>query len=273
MKQEITQAIKDNLHNYFRDIHTILPGRIVAFYPDKCEATVSPTAKYFKPDGTQIDFPDVFHVPVFFSQGMGQTASIVYPVSPDDECLIFVSEQALDLWRTGAESPTDLRFDITNSIAMVGFFPSPNPLVQRAYDNQSILIQRDETFVELHDGKLEVSVHDVDNELEAVSVVINGNSGIIDLLTVNTTKGRTTFDIELDGQNGTIGFTSNNVEENKTVVNYKFDGQEGNVNASVTNYDTDITTISLSVDGQNGTVSLTTFDKDTGLVTGGLSAP
>jgi len=156
MRQEYTQAIKTMLEDFLRDVHTAFPGKIVSFDPDRCEATVSPTAKYRRPDDKQIDFPDIFHVPIFFMQGIGQTATIVHPVRKDDECLIFIPEQALDLWRTGAESPTDLRFDITNAIALVGFFSQPNPLVRRAHDNESIIIQRENSYVELFDKRIEI---------------------------------------------------------------------------------------------------------------------
>ena len=156
MRQEFTQGIKDAYHTNMQDIHTVVPGKILSFDPDKQEAQIKPTAKYRKPDDSLIDFPNLNHVPVFFPQGMGQTATIVWKVKEGDECFLFFSEQALDLWRTGAESETDLRFDLTNAFAFVGLFPKPNPLVRRAYDNESIIIQRQETFTEWFDKKIEV---------------------------------------------------------------------------------------------------------------------
>jgi len=185
MRQEITQEFKNAMQDYLRDIHTVMPGKIIAFDPDKCEAQISPTAKYRKPDDTQIDFPDIFEVPVFFMQAIGQRATITHAVKPDDECLIFISEQALDLWRTGAESPTDLRFDITNAIAVIGFFAQPNPLIKRACENESIIIQRANNFIELFENKTEIVVEGTEIVIEpekitmnTVDVVINADGNI-----------------------------------------------------------------------------------------------
>ena len=170
MKQEFTQEIKNYLKDYLQDVHTVLPGEIVSFDAGKCEATVKPIAKYWKPDKTKIDFPIRSEVPVFFPQGIAQGATIVYPVRPGDECLIFFAEQALDQWRTGAESETDLRFDITNAIALVGFFSAPNPHVARSDANESIIIQRANTFVELFDAKIEIKT-DGDIYVEAAKKI------------------------------------------------------------------------------------------------------
>ena len=191
MKQEFTQEVKNYLMDYMQDIHTVLPGEVVSFNAGKCEATVKLTAKYWKPDKTKIDFPSVFEVPVYFPQGIAQGATIVYPVRPGDECIIFVAEQALDQWRTGAECETDLRFDITNAIAVVGFFSTPNPHVTRSDSNESIIIQRAETFIELFDAKIEIYTDgdifkeaDLDINMEAgkdMNITVKANT------TINTT--------------------------------------------------------------------------------------
>ena len=156
MNQEFTQELKNKYHKDMMDVHTIVPGKILSFDPGRQEAKIKPTAKYRLPDDSLRDFPDINHVPVFFPQGIGQTAAIIWKVQKDDECFLFFSEQALDLWRTGAESETDLRFDLTNAFALVGLHPKPNPLVKRAYDNESIIVQRKETFIEWFDKKIEV---------------------------------------------------------------------------------------------------------------------
>ena len=156
MYQEFTQKLKDSYHKNMQDVHTVVPGKILTYDPAKQEAKIKPTAKYRKPDDSLIDFPDINHVPVFFPQGMGQTITICWRVEPGDECFLFFNEQALDLWRTGAESETDLRFDLTNAFAFVGLFPKPNPHAKRAYDNKSIIVQREKTFTEWFDKKIEV---------------------------------------------------------------------------------------------------------------------
>ena len=176
MRQEFTQELKNLMETFQQNIHTVLPGKIVKFDADKQEAQVTPTAKFWKSDASKINYPDIFEVPVFFMQGIGQKATITHVVKPDDECLLFFMEQALDQWRTKAESDTDLRFDISNAFAIVGFFAKPNPHVKRACDNESIIIQREETFIELFDKKIEIYT---DGDVyEEADLTINTEAGI-----------------------------------------------------------------------------------------------
>ena len=159
MMQEVTQGMKNLMADTIRDVHTAVPGTIVSFDPDKVEATVQPTAKFRKPDGTQIDFPQIHEVPVFFPQAVGQKVTITWHVEPGDEVTIFFLEQALDQWRTGAEAKTELRFDLQNAFCMTGLAPKPNPLVRRAHDNESIIIQRDKSYVEIYGTTGQIDIY------------------------------------------------------------------------------------------------------------------
>ena len=72
MMQEFVQQISDTVKRGIRGIHTAMPGKVLAFDPGKCVATVQPAMKYKKPDGKTIDFPQITGVPVVFPQGAGQ---------------------------------------------------------------------------------------------------------------------------------------------------------------------------------------------------------
>ena len=156
MKQEYLYEIKNLLRDVITDIHTVVPGRVVHFDPDRCEAEVEPLAHFRKPDCTFLKFPNIHEVPIKFPEAMEQTVTITWCIKPGDYVNIYFTEQSLDTWRTGAEPTTDLRFDLSNAYAVPGFFSRPNPLVRRAYDNESIIIQRKNSFVELFDKKIEV---------------------------------------------------------------------------------------------------------------------
>ena len=45
---------------------------------------------------------------------------------------------------------------MSNAIAIVGLFAQPNPLVKRSCNNESIIIHRKNSFVELFDCKIEI---------------------------------------------------------------------------------------------------------------------
>ena len=140
MLQEFNQNLKGFVQDKMRDIHTALPGRVDAFYPDRCEADVVPYGKFKKPDGTTMNYPKIAGVPVLFPQGAGQAIAIVWAIKPGDECLLLFAEQTLETWQANAESSTDLPFDLQNCIAIPGLYAKRNPLVREACDNDALII-------------------------------------------------------------------------------------------------------------------------------------
>ena len=161
MNPKIMNFLKDYVTEYAQDVHTAIPGIIKSFDPALCEASIKPFGQYKKhsadtPNKEKVDYPVVHQIPVMFLQSMAQTATIVWPVKPGDECLLIFGEQPLDMWQNKAETETDLRHDLSNAIAIVGLFADPNPLVQRSYDNESIIIQRENSFAEFFDKKIEI---------------------------------------------------------------------------------------------------------------------
>jgi len=177
MLQDFTQGIKDVMLDKLRDVHTIIGGKIVAFDPAACEATVLPYGKFKKPDGAMMDYPQLYGVPVYVIQGNGQTATVAYPIKPDDECVILFAEQALDTWRTKAASNTDLKFDLSNAYVIVGMFARPNPLITEACADEAIIIDKSGHRVKLkQDGDIEVTGVNVKIEAQGdVSINAGGN--------------------------------------------------------------------------------------------------
>ena len=159
MKQDFSQEVKNIVLDIIRDVHVAVPGKIVSFNPGAVDATVQPTAKFRKPDGDSVDFPQIHKVPVFFPQASAQNVTFAWHVEPGDEVLIVFLEQALDQWRTGAESAAELKFDLQNAVAFTGLFAEPNPHVQRASDNESIIIQRNDSFMEIFGTTGQIDVY------------------------------------------------------------------------------------------------------------------
>ena len=254
-----SNQMKRYIYDYMQDIHTAIPGKIIKFDPDLCEATVLPYAKYRKqdgnaPNGEKIDYPEIHNIPVFFMQSMKQTATIVYPIKPDDECILFFAEQSLETWQTKAETETDLRHDLTNAIAIVGLFAQPNPLVRRAYDNESIIIQREETFIEIYDGKIEsfvrhkdtaadayhltvdgessvaeLSVHDLEQDVETINIKTTGNGGKVNLKTIHPILRNETVNIDIDGTAATLDLITKNPPTGTERAFIKMDGTAATV--------------------------------------------
>lgn len=202
MMQLFTQEMKNLISDMISDVHTAIPGRITSFDPEKCEASILPYGKFRKPDGELIDYPKISGVPVYFPQGAGQTATIVYPVKPEDECLLLFSEQALDTWQTGAESDTDLRFDLSNAVAIVGLFSKPNALVKEACDDDSLIVEKDGERVRLKKGETYIR----DTAGQSITMTPDATTMIVNNLIV-TSKGEVS--ITAAGTMTLIGATVN----------------------------------------------------------------
>jgi hypothetical protein len=143
MLEEFTQEVKNTITELIHGVHTAIPGKIVKYDPAKCEAEILPYGKIQRPNGKYLDYPQINHVPVLFQQSCAQDLTIVYPVNPGDECLILAQEQTLDVWRgSGTESNNDLRFDLTNAIAIIGLYSKPQALAQEAQNDEKLIIQK-----------------------------------------------------------------------------------------------------------------------------------
>lgn len=73
MMQEFVDQINKSARSATEDMHTALPGEIKSYDPGKGVATVLPKAKFTKPDGSTMDFPEISGVPVMFPQSKNVT--------------------------------------------------------------------------------------------------------------------------------------------------------------------------------------------------------
>ena len=80
MMQEFVDQINKSARSATEDMHTALPGEIKSYDPGKGVATVLPKAKFTKPDGSTMDFPEISGVPVMFPQSKNVT--IVFGENP-----------------------------------------------------------------------------------------------------------------------------------------------------------------------------------------------
>ena len=198
MIQEFTQEIKDHVHDILSEIHTTIPGKIVAFDPDDCTATIQPFGFFKKPDGSKLAYPQLNDVPVHTMQGSGQTATFAMPIRPGDDCLIFFAEQALDTWRTKAESDTELHFDLTNASALVGLFSTPNRLIREACADDAIIIEKDGARIRLKKGEASIR----DNAGQSITLTPTEVSIVANSVNVQTSGSATVTaagDVSLTG--------------------------------------------------------------------------
>ena len=170
---EFMHEIKALIAAELQNVHTAMPGKVVAFDPDGCAADILPYGKYRKLGGGLIDFPKLMGVPVWFPQGAGQSASIAFPVKPGDACLLLFAEQSLDAWRAGGESGTDLRFDLANAVAIVGLFAHPGKLASEATADDALILEKDGAQIRIRKDGVRINAN-MDAYTKGAAVFHNG---------------------------------------------------------------------------------------------------
>ena len=195
MMQEFVQQIKNIIRKEIRGIHTALPGKIESFDADKCLATVLPSMKYKKPDGTKINFPKISGVPVVFPQVMNQGATIAYPIEKGDSCLLIVSEQSIDYWMYERETDTDLQFDLSNAICIPGMFAKPNKVMKEACEQKAVIIDVKGTRATIKDKKVQIDLKENKIEISQDEIKITTPQKV----SVETKKIELTGDVDING--------------------------------------------------------------------------
>ncbi len=177
MNGEFVEQVKETMKASLDQVHTCVPGKVVSFDASTCQATVLPSMKIKKPNGEMLDYPQITGVPVVFPQSSAQGVTIAYPVKAGDGCLILFSEQALDQFLYDRDTGTDLKFDLSNAVAIVGLFAKGNSVMAEATNSNAVIVDAQGTRVKVKSGLVQI---------DAATVTINGN------VTVNgnfTTQG------------------------------------------------------------------------------------
>lgn len=169
MLQEFVQSVSNFVDSALQNVHTAMPGRILEYDAEKGLAIVLPDIQFRKPDGETMDYPYITGVPVLFQQGMNQEATVAFPIKPGDSCLIVVSEQSIDRWMYGQETPTDLAFDLTNAVCIPGLFVKANQTVKDACDKNAVIADVKGTRMTIQDGRVQI---------DAKEIIINGNTTV-----------------------------------------------------------------------------------------------
>ena len=200
MMQEFVDQINKSARSATEDMHTALPGEIKSYDPDKGVATVLPKAKFTKPDGSMMDFPEISGVPVMFPQSKNVT--IAWPIKKGDGCLLVFSEQALDYWMYGKETDTKLRFDLTNAMKL-------------ACDEDAVAIAAGDTKAKITPKTAELTLGSAKVKVEPslVQVTVGGtvlaiSPDGVDITGKLTVKGGITARDDVKASNGSISLAN-----------------------------------------------------------------
>ena len=182
MYQDFAQQVENTARAVVNDIHTALPGKIVSFDSGKCTAVVQPKGKYLTADGESLNYPMISDVPAVFPYCRSCNAGMIFPVKPDDDCLIIISETELDEWRSGAASEAPLRYDLTSAMTVPGLMREGGETVRKAVERNAAVIVSGTAEIIVANGKIDMTgemiVHgnvSVDGTLTAGGINLNAH--------------------------------------------------------------------------------------------------
>ncbi len=129
------ETIRNAIDSRLVDVHTMLPGKVKAYYPSKGTVDVTLTVKQPRrqPDGTTkaVELPTLFNVPLAFPRCA--LAWDTWPVAEDDAVLVHFAERELGDWVQGqygqvidpGEGPMH---SLNGPVAYLGGHPATHPI-------------------------------------------------------------------------------------------------------------------------------------------------
>lgn len=145
MKIELVHAIHRMMSEIANSIHTAVPGEIIKVYNESGTADVKPLAKDVSANGSTIDYPILYNVPIVISQSQSVSTSLAFPVHAGDDCLIIISETTLDSWRFRRETGAQSKHTLTNAICIPGLSRVASSAFTAACNSESVVVRSGDT--------------------------------------------------------------------------------------------------------------------------------
>lgn len=178
MLQDLVDAIEKLIDSHLNELHTAIPAEIIEFDAKKCTASVKPWGKMVLTNGSDLTYPQLNDVPVIFPRGGGQDTVIVYPVKKGDGCLLIMSEQALDYWKSSGVQNSEMKYSLSNAVAIPGLFAKPVGDVEEAVKKDSIIVRNGNTSIKVSRSNITIRGDvEVEGNL-ATSKKITGLQGV-----------------------------------------------------------------------------------------------
>ena len=161
------EAASAQIEGRLKDLHTMMPGIIVSFDPDKQTAVVQPAIKRIFTEKGAVNLPVCVDVPVAFPGG--GDFFLTFPVKAGDECILGFSERAIDNWYAsgGSQAPAEYRLhDLSDGIAQVGLNSQPKKLTSLQMTGAELRTRSRSTYIRLEDGTIYIKgniIHEGNN--------------------------------------------------------------------------------------------------------------
>jgi phage baseplate assembly protein gpV len=137
---EFVEAIESIIEEHLNNIHTAVPATVLSIDTATGLLTVQPKAQ-LKVSEKTVDYPIISGVPVVMPQSQSAGVEIAFPIAKGDSVLLVFSEQALDYWRDTGNDNVEIKYGLSNAIAIPGLAKSVSSTVKQATQNNEIIIK------------------------------------------------------------------------------------------------------------------------------------
>ena len=142
----LESTIRQGVNERLKDLHTAMPGVVVAFDSTTQLLTVQPAIRrnMRTQDGEQeilipLDLPQLINVPIVLPQA-GEFM-VTVPVKPGDEVLLIFAERAIDSWyeNGGVQNQSARRFhSLSDAFAIPGIRNKKTPITDYSQDSMEL---------------------------------------------------------------------------------------------------------------------------------------
>lgn len=184
-KSNLESVIATAIDSSLKNIHTVLPGKIIEFYASEQLADIQPAIKR-NINGELINLPVLTKVPVRFLKSGDFT--ITFPLKKDDEIALYFVERSIDNWLQNGDiqSPDDYRkFDLSDAYAVPVLYSQKNKISD--FDEENLVIKStngNSKIVLKKDGNISIETK-ANTEIKSAKTIINN-----DLEVVGTVKAQ-----------------------------------------------------------------------------------
>ena len=172
---DLTALLRQAWETQMRGLSVSLPGAILDYDAARQRASVQPLLNRALTTGATETMPVLNDVPVLWPRSGG--ASMTFPVSEGDGCLLIFSDRSLDGWKDegGEHTPDDPRAHaLSDAVAIMGFVGAskaggPDDRIRVTLGSSIVDITPQEVIVQTGSVKVECN----DATIDASSVTVN----------------------------------------------------------------------------------------------------
>ena len=133
MKKGMIELVENFIDSKLRQVHTMLPGKIVNYDEVQRKATIKMLIRLRTVEGTVLSIPEINNVPVIFPSG--QNFSLTWPLEKNDGVEVRFSEEGLGAFlkgKTEVDGDSFARFVLTDAVCQPGLNSFKNIPVSKA---------------------------------------------------------------------------------------------------------------------------------------------